>query len=238
MKLQLQKWSATMEEGAIESWRKQEGDFVREGEILYEAQTDKKTMEVESSVAGTLEKILIAAGETVAVGTDICVMRAEGEAGRAAPDAAAPEADTAVGDGIASATAAAATQGGVPQPGAQETAVAAAAHASGSQGGFTGGYSNSAVYNMTKGAILTLTKSFARTYGPDGIRVNAIAPGMVDTDMLKLPPAQLQEIIDLIPLKRLAAPAEMVGGVLFLASPLSAYVNGATLDVNGGQLMR
>lgn len=107
-----------------------------------------------------------------------------------------------------------------------------------SQGGFTGGFSQAAVYNSTKGAILTLTKSFARTYAAEGICVNAIAPGMVDTEMMKLPSEELQPLLRLIPVGRLAAPGEMVGAVLFLASSWSSYITGATIDVNGGQLMR
>ncbi len=107
-----------------------------------------------------------------------------------------------------------------------------------SQGGFTGGFSQSAVYNATKGAILTLTKSFARTYATDGICVNAIAPGMVDTEMMKLPQAELDKIINLVPMQRLGRPDEMAGTVLFLASDWSSYITGATIDVTGGQLMR
>ncbi len=107
-----------------------------------------------------------------------------------------------------------------------------------SQGAFTGGLSQSAVYNITKGGILTLTKSFARTYARDGITVNAIAPGMVDTDMMKIPAPELEAIIRTIPMGRMAVPSELVGAVLYLASDWSAYVTGATLEVTGGQLMR
>lgn len=107
-----------------------------------------------------------------------------------------------------------------------------------SQGGFTGGLSQSAVYNTAKGGILTLTKSFAKTYAADGICVNAIAPGMIDTEMMKLPPGELQQLIGLIPMKRLGTPGEVAGTVLFLASDWASYITGATIDVTGGQLMR
>jgi NAD(P)-dependent dehydrogenase (short-subunit alcohol dehydrogenase family) len=107
-----------------------------------------------------------------------------------------------------------------------------------SQGGFTGGFSQSVVYNATKGAILTLTKGFARTYAKQGICVNAIAPGMVDTEMMKLPPDELEKIISLVPMQRLGRPDEIAGAALFLASQWSDYITGATIDVTGGQLMR
>lgn len=107
-----------------------------------------------------------------------------------------------------------------------------------SQGAYQGGYAGSAVYNITKGAIVTLTKSFARTYAEYGICVNAIAPGFIDTDMMKLPAGQLQSLLQLVPLRRLGKPDELTGAVLFLASDWASYITGATIDVTGGQLMR
>ncbi len=72
MKLILPKLSATMEEGTIAKWFKKAGDSIREGEILYEVETDKTTMEVESSVTGVIAHILIPEGNPIAVGTEIC----------------------------------------------------------------------------------------------------------------------------------------------------------------------
>ncbi len=72
MKLILPKLSATMEEGTIVKWSKNAGDSIREGDILYEVETDKTTMEVESSVTGVLVQILVPAGKSKATGTEIC----------------------------------------------------------------------------------------------------------------------------------------------------------------------
>ncbi len=107
-----------------------------------------------------------------------------------------------------------------------------------SQGAISGGFVSSAVYAITKGGVLTLTKSFARAYASDGICVNAVAPGGVNTEMMQISPAQRDTFISQVPLGRLAEPDELVGPVLFLASQWSSYVTGAILDVNGGQLMR
>lgn len=107
-----------------------------------------------------------------------------------------------------------------------------------SQGGFTGGYATSAVYAITKGAVLTMTKSFARTYAPQGICVNAIAPGGIDTEMMKLPASELAAFEKLIPMQRLGKASEMVGAVLFLSSEWASYMTGATVDITGGQMMR
>ncbi len=78
MKLNLPKLSATMEEGTILNWVKRPGDHIQEGDILYEIETDKATMEVESSVTGTLEKILVEAGIAISAGTEICEITLDG----------------------------------------------------------------------------------------------------------------------------------------------------------------
>lgn len=85
MKLSLPKLSATMEEGTIGTWMKQVGDTIREGEALYEVETDKAAMEVESPVSGILIEILTATGQTVAVGAEVCVIRTEATAAAAGP---------------------------------------------------------------------------------------------------------------------------------------------------------
>lgn len=98
-------------------------------------------------------------------------------------------------------------------------------------GGLVGG----SHYAASKGGVLSLTKSIAREFGALGIRANAICPAMIETSMLDgVPPERLSEIVDAIPLKRLGAAREVAGACLFLASDLSGFVTGATLDVNGG----
>jgi NAD(P)-dependent dehydrogenase (short-subunit alcohol dehydrogenase family) len=108
-----------------------------------------------------------------------------------------------------------------------------------SQGWWTGGFGGSVVYNATKGGIVTMTRGLARTYASAGIRVNAVAPGLVDTAMLRddLPPDVLQSLVEQVPLERLASPEEVAPAVVFLASEHAAYITGVTLNVSGGWLM-
>ena len=91
-------------------------------------------------------------------------------------------------------------------------------------------------YSAAKGALQTLAKALARELGPDGIRVNAIAPGMVDTDLLvgKIDDEGKQRVAASVPLGRLAQAADIANATLFLASDLSSYITGVVLDVNGG----
>lgn len=90
-------------------------------------------------------------------------------------------------------------------------------------------------YAASKGGMLSLTRSIAREFGALGIRANAICPAMIDTPMLDgLSEERLQGIVDAIPLKRTGTTREAAGACLFLASDLSGFVTGATLDVNGG----
>jgi len=94
------------------------------------------------------------------------------------------------------------------------------------------------LYAAGKAAVVSLTKSAALEYGAEGIRVNAIAPGPIDTPMLRTaagnswPPT----IIDETPLGRLGEPMEVAEAVLWLASDAASYVSGATLPVDGGWL--
>jgi len=98
-------------------------------------------------------------------------------------------------------------------------------------GGLVGG----AHYAASKGGVLSLTKSIAREFGSLGIRANAICPAMIETPMLDgLSAERLQDIVDAIPLKRSGTTRELAGACLFLASELSGFVTGATIDVNGG----
>ncbi len=105
-----------------------------------------------------------------------------------------------------------------------------------SVGARTGGVAASSVYAATKAGIIAITKSYARTLAP-GVTVNAIAPGVVDTDMMRIPSEQVAAIVDQIPLGRLADPEEIASVVVFLASEQASYFTGATLDVNGGWFM-
>lgn len=98
-------------------------------------------------------------------------------------------------------------------------------------GGLVGG----SHYAAAKGGMLSLTRSIAREFGPKGVRANAICPAMAQTGMLdSLSDAQISDIVRDIPLRRLGTPRDVAGACLFLASDLSNFVTGATLDVNGG----
>ena len=94
-------------------------------------------------------------------------------------------------------------------------------------------------YSAAKAGVLGLAKAMAREFGPDGIRVNCVTPGLVETDITgdKLTPAMKADIIKGIPLGRLGAASDVANIYLFLASDLSAYVTGAVIDVNGGMLI-
>jgi len=107
-----------------------------------------------------------------------------------------------------------------------------------SQAWWTGGLSGSLVYAATKGGVVSLTRGFARTFARDGITVNAIALGFVDTPMLRTGVSEetLASFRDQVPLGRIAEPDDVVGSVLFLASKHAAYVTGTTLNATGGQL--
>lgn len=90
------------------------------------------------------------------------------------------------------------------------------------------------VYAASKGAVIALTKSAAKELAQDGIRVNAIAPGTVDTNLLKnVPEETLQYIQSKIYMGRLAKPEEVANAYLFLASDLSGYISGQVLGVDG-----
>ena len=87
--------------------------------------------------------------------------------------------------------------------------------------------------------MLGLTKAMAREFGPDQIRVNALTPGLIQTDITGglLHDERRHAIIDSIPLGRLGAADDVAHAALFLASDLSSYLTGVTLDVNGGMLI-
>jgi NAD(P)-dependent dehydrogenase (short-subunit alcohol dehydrogenase family) len=94
-------------------------------------------------------------------------------------------------------------------------------------------------YSAAKAGVLGLAKAMAREFGADGIRVNSITPGLVETDITqgKLTDDKKAEIVAGIPLARLGRASDIGGACVFLASDLSAYCTGITLDVNGGMLI-
>jgi len=88
-------------------------------------------------------------------------------------------------------------------------------------------------YAASKGALIAMTKSLAAELGTKGIRVNSVAPGVIETDMVK-EVAGLDEVKQRIPLKRFGQPEEVAGAVSFLCSKDASYITGHTLNVNGG----
>lgn len=95
-------------------------------------------------------------------------------------------------------------------------------------------------YNASKTGAVGLTRTLGEAWAEDGIRVNGIAPGLVDTKMTKVTtsnPKRLEGAVANIPLKRLGTPADMAGAALFLASPLASYIVGQTIVVDGGLIL-
>ncbi|WMT91882.1 SDR family NAD(P)-dependent oxidoreductase [Pelagibacterium sp. H642] len=94
-------------------------------------------------------------------------------------------------------------------------------------------------YSAAKAGILGLTKAMARELAPDNVRVNAICPGFIATDITagKLTQEMSNAIVDGIPMGRPGQASDVAGCALFLASELSAYCTGTELDVNGGSLI-
>jgi NAD(P)-dependent dehydrogenase (short-subunit alcohol dehydrogenase family) len=94
-------------------------------------------------------------------------------------------------------------------------------------------------YSAAKAGVLGLARAMAREYGGNNIRVNCVTPGLIATDINKgkIPEDKRQGILDGIPLARIGEPNDVAGCVVFLASDLSKYCTGVTLDVNGGMLI-
>jgi NAD(P)-dependent dehydrogenase (short-subunit alcohol dehydrogenase family) len=103
-------------------------------------------------------------------------------------------------------------------------------------GSITGlrGASGSAIYNATKAAIHSLTKSWADEYGPAGVRVNAVAPGPIGTERQAEFADHIAPVLNRLPSRRMSTPAEVAAAVAFLASDEAANIHGAILSVDGG----
>jgi 3-oxoacyl-[acyl-carrier protein] reductase len=102
------------------------------------------------------------------------------------------------------------------------------------------GEARHSAYAASKGALISYTKSLAAELGPRGIRVNAIAPGWVDTDMsagVLSNPKERAEIERIIPIGRIASAEDIAGPILFLVSDLARHVQGEILNVNGGSVL-
>jgi len=96
----------------------------------------------------------------------------------------------------------------------------------------------SAHYAASKAGLLGLSRKLAGEYGPNGIRVNVVVPGRIDTPMTQSVDEELSRQAALrTPLRRIGQPDEVADAVLYLVSDKASYVNGAVLDVNGGSLM-
>ena len=92
-------------------------------------------------------------------------------------------------------------------------------------------------YAASKAGAISLTKTLGQAWGPEGIRVNGLAPGLVDTKLTKVTtqsPERLAGALANIPQRRMGLPVDMAGAAIFLASPLASYVTGHTLIVDGG----
>ncbi|MEC1444195.1 elongation factor P 5-aminopentanone reductase [Bacillus subtilis] len=97
------------------------------------------------------------------------------------------------------------------------------------------GASCEVLYSMAKGAQHSFVKGLAKELAPSGIRVNAVAPGAVDTNMMnQFTPSEKEEIADEIPIGRLARPQEIADATAFLLSEKASYITGQILSVNGG----
>lgn len=96
-----------------------------------------------------------------------------------------------------------------------------------------------AIYSITKAAVISMTKAFAVECAEQGVRCNALLPGLTDTkfaSVLVNTPAILKQALAHVPMRRVAQPSEMAGAALYLASGAASYTTGAVLNVDGGYL--
>lgn len=104
----------------------------------------------------------------------------------------------------------------------------------GSSAGVTGGTKSVAAYAASKAGLMTLAKSIANEYAPHGITANALAPTLIDTDMI----ANMRQLEERIPVGRFGRPQEVADLVAYLASGHAGFITGAVVDINGGYLVR
>ncbi len=100
-------------------------------------------------------------------------------------------------------------------------------------------YTSACGYNASKGGVMLLTQSLAKEFAPHGIRVNAVAPGVINTQMTAARRANAQVMADLFdrtPMRRTGEPHEVARPVVFLASDMASYITGVTLPIDGGFL--
>lgn len=108
-----------------------------------------------------------------------------------------------------------------------------------SQAAFLGSTSGHLPYDSSKGAVVSMTRAIARETAKEGINVNAVAPGMVLTEMIaKIWEERKEQYLSRIPMCRIAQPEEIASVVTFLASDAASYMTGTTLDLTGGLMMR
>ncbi len=102
----------------------------------------------------------------------------------------------------------------------------------------THGNVGQAVYGGSKAAVIGITKSLAKELAPQNIRVNAVAPGFIDTEMTRaIPEKMVQQRVDSIAMGRVGTPEDVARVIVFLASELAGYVTGQTIGVDGGMLV-
>lgn len=105
-----------------------------------------------------------------------------------------------------------------------------------SVGWLSGGMSTRLPYATTKGAVTTMARGLAKAYGPHGITVNTVAPGLIDTAMMRkgLSDSARSQMEEATPLKRFGTPEEVASVIVFLASDGASFISGATINVSGG----
>ena len=104
----------------------------------------------------------------------------------------------------------------------------------GSSAGITGGAKSVAAYGASKAGVMALAKAIASEYAPHGVTSNALAPTLIETDMVK----DMADMAARIPVGRLGQPAEVADLVAFLCSAHAGFITGAVVDINGGFLIR
>ena len=105
--------------------------------------------------------------------------------------------------------------------------------------GRSGGGPGAIAYSTSKGALITFTKGLARELAPQGVRVNAVSPGVIDTPFHEVfsTPEMIRNFVASIPMGRTGTSEECATAIAFLASDAASYITGETIEVNGGQLM-